>query len=216
MIKNSIEARLLRARLLVANTVKHPKVKQQMELFGYPPARMQELHHLITQVEALNDEKKNQYIQKRVMAKQMAAEVKALKALYKEHLNIARFVYRDDSLMQDQLQLKGNRKGDWAGWLAQVLGFYTKVETSALAVMKKNGATAEDLARGKAMAQALTAAYEDKKSNKGDAQSATKKRDEVLKAIDRWVSSFKKVARVAMEDDPQLLEVLGMVVPSER
>ena len=216
MIKKSIEARLLRARLLVANTTKHPKVKQQMELFGYPAARMQELHNLIAQVEALNNEKKNQYIQKRAMAKQMAAEVKELKALYKEHLNIARFVYRNDTSMQDQLELKGGRKGDWAGWLAQVLEFYTKVETSALALMKKNGATAEDLARGKAMAGAMMAAYVDKKSNKGDAQSATKRRDEVLKAIDNWVSSFKKVARVALEKDPQLLEVLGMVVPSSR
>ena len=176
----------------------------------------QETYGCISRVEALNTEKKNQYTQKRVLAKQMAAEVKELKALYKEHLSIARFVYRNDTFMQDQLELKGTRKGDWAGWLAQVLEFYTKVETLALAVMKKNGATAEDLARGKAIAAAMMAAYVDKKSNKGDAQSATKRRDEVLKAIDSWVSSFKKVARVALEKDPQLLEVLGIVVPSVR
>jgi hypothetical protein len=30
----------------------------------------------------------------------------------------------------------------------------------------------------------------------------------------QWVSNYKKVARVALQDDPQLLEVLGITVPS--
>ncbi len=47
-----------------------------------------------------------------------------------------------------------------------------------------------------------------------DAQSSTQKRNEVLKALNRWVGDFKKVARVALQDDPQLLESLGIMVPS--
>jgi hypothetical protein len=216
MIKRTIDARLLRAKLLAANTAKHPKVKKQMELFGYPAARMQELHNLIAQAEAFKDDKKDFYSQKRSLAKQMATEIKALKAMYKEHLTIARFAFRNDTYLQGQLELKGTRKTDWAGWLEQVGDFYTKAEALALSALKKQGITPEELAQGKAMAQALTAAYEDKKSTKGDAQLATKKRDEVLTTIDRWVSSFKKVAQVALQDDPQLLEVLGIVVPSVR
>jgi hypothetical protein len=216
MIKRTVAARLLQATLLAANTAKHPKVKKQMELFGYPAARMQQLHDLIAQAEAFKDDKKEFYSQKGKMAKQMAAEVKALKAMYKEHLTIARFAFRNDPYLQGQLELKGGRKSDWAGWLGQVGDFYTKAETLALPALKKQGVTAEEIARGNAMAQALTAAYEDKKSTKGNAQSSTKKRDEVLKAIDVWIRNFKKVAQVALQDDPQLLEVLGMVVPSAK
>jgi hypothetical protein len=167
-------------------------------------------------LQTFKDDKKDFYSQKRSLAKQMAAAVKALKAMYMEHLTIARFAFRNVTYLQGQLELKGGRKTDWAGWVEQVGDFYTKAEALALPALKKQGISAEEIAQGKAMAQALTAAYEDKKSTKGDAQLATKKRDEVLKTIDRWVSSFKKVAQVALQDDPQLLEVLGMVVPSER
>ena len=214
MIKKTIEARLLQADLLVANAAKHPRVKQQMELFGYTAARMQELQDMLYEVEALKAEKKNFYGQKRALTKQMAADVNALKALYMEHLTVARFVFRKDAYMQDLLELRGKRKTDWAGWLAQANSFYTGAEASALAVMKKNGVTAEEIAQGKAMADALRAAYQARKSNAGNAQSATQRRDEVLKTLDRWVSDYKKIARVALQDDPQLLEALGIAVPS--
>ncbi len=216
MIKRTIEARLLQAHLVAANAAKDPQVKKRMEQFGYTATRMQELQNLLTQVEALKDVKKNRYSQKRALATQMATEVKALKALYSEHLIIARFAFRDDTYMQEQLELKGIRKKDWAGWLAQVISFYTNVEASALPVMKKQGATAEEVAQGKAMAEALMAAYQDQKSNAGNAQSATQQRDEVFKMLDRWVSNYIKIARVALQDDPQLLEVLGIAVPSLR
>ena len=216
MIKKTIEARLLRAHLVASNTAKHPKVKKQLELFGYPAARMQELQDLIAQAEAFKDDKKDFYSQKRSLAKQMAVAVEELKTLYKEHLTVARFAFRNDTYLQGQLELKGSRKSDWAGWLEQVSDFYSKAEALALPALKKQGITADEIAQGKAMAQALMAQYEERKSNKGAAQSSTKKRDEVLKAIDQWVSNFKKVAKVALQDDPQLLEVLGIVVPSER
>jgi len=216
MIKRTIEARLLQAHLLATNVANHPRVKQQMEQFGYTAERMQEVYDLLRQAEALKAEKKNHYSQKYALAKQMKDDVNALKALYMEHLNIARFAFRKDAYMQDQLELKGLRKKDWAGWLAQVISFYTRVEAKGLAVMKRNGAPAEEIVQGKAMAEALMAAYQNKKSNAGDAQSATQKRDAVLRALDRWVSDFKKIAQVALQDDPQLLEVLGIMVPSVR
>jgi transcriptional antiterminator len=118
--------------------------------------------------------------------------------------------------METQLQLKGNRKRDWAGWTAQVFSFYSRVEAEGMVMMKKHGAKAEEVAQGKAMAEALMAIHQQKKSNAGDAQSATQKRDEALKALERWIADFKKVARVALQDDPQLLEALGIVVPSMR
>jgi len=216
MIKNTINARLLQARLLARNVGTNPRVKQQVEKFGYTAVRMQELLDLIARAESLKDEKANLYNEKKALAKQLETDVLALKTLYKEHLTIARFVFRKDGYMQDFLQLKGTRKTDWAGWLAQVNKFYSNAEAKALTDLKKHGAKPEEIAQGKAMSEALQAVYQDKKSVWGNAQSATQQQDAVLKAVDQWVGDFKKVAQVALQDDPQLLEVLGIVVPSVR
>lgn len=216
MIKRTIDARLILFRTLIGNAAKHPKVKQQMELYGYTATRMQEAQNLLDQVTLLQLEKENCYSQRQALRQKLRQDVKTLKTLYAEHLTIARFAFRGDAYMEAHLQLKGNRKKDWAGWTTQVLGFYSRVEAEGMAMMKKHGAKAEEVAQGKAMAEALMALDQQKKSNAGDAQSATQKRDEVLKALERWVSDFKKVARVALQEDPQLLEALDIVVPSVR
>ncbi len=216
MMKKSIDARLVQFSILIANATRHPKVKQKMEQYGYTATRIQEGQNLIDQLTLLQHEKESCYSQGNALKQQLKNDVKALKALYIEHLTIARFAFRGNAYMEAQLQLKGSRKKDWAGWTAQILSYYSRVEAEGMAAMKKHGAKAEEMAQGKAMAEALTAIYQQKKSNAGDAQSATQKRDDVFKALNRWAGNFKKVARIALQDDPQLLEALGMVIPSVR
>ena len=214
MIKKTLDARLFRAWLLVENANKHVRIRQQLAAFGYTAERMQELAALIEKAEALDDEKQECYSRKKALSQQMDKDVQAMKALYMEHLTIARFTYRKDAYMQEKLDLTGSRKRHWAGWLNQVHTFYAGLEAEGLAAMKKHGAIAEEIAQGKAMADALMEAYHATKFNNGNAQSATQKRNQVLKMIDRWVMNFKKVASVALEDEPQLLKALGMKVPS--
>lgn len=46
---------------------------------------------------------------------------------------------------------------------------------------------------------------------KGEAQSATEARDTAFDALQEWVRDFINIARIALEDQKQLLEVLGVV-----
>ncbi|MEK6480561.1 hypothetical protein WJR50_23660 [Catalinimonas sp. 4WD22] len=214
MIKRSLDARMAQYHTLIVNASRHPKIKQQMERYGYSEVRMLEGQSLLEQFSTWQDEKKNCYSKRNALTARMKKDIKELKALYMEHLTIARFAFRKDAYMESQLQLKGLRKKDWAGWSSQVFSFYNSMGEEGLAGMKKHGAKAEELARGKAMAEALANTYQQNRYNAGDAQSATEKRNEALKALQGWVSDYTKVARVALKDDPQLLEVLGIVVPS--
>ncbi|WPP49472.1 hypothetical protein [Catalinimonas niigatensis] len=214
MKKRSLDARMAQYHTLIVNASRHPKIKQQMEQYGYSELRILEGQSLLERVSTWQDEKNTCYSQRNALTAQMKNDIKELKALYMEHLAIARFAFRNDAYMESQLQLKGLRKKDWAGWSSQVFSFYTRLEGDELITMKKYGAKAEEIAQAKAMAEALTDMYQQKKYNAGDAQSATEKRNEVLKALSRWVADYKKVARVALQDDPQLMEALGIMVPS--
>ena len=48
----------------------------------------------------------------------------------------------------------------------------------------------------------------------GESQEATKKKDKALAELEDWMSDFHLVAKIAMEDQPQLLESLGVLVRS--
>ncbi|RRD60443.1 hypothetical protein [Tannerella forsythia] len=49
---------------------------------------------------------------------------------------------------------------------------------------------------------------------KGESQDATKQKDAAFRAIETWLSDFFAVARIALEDNPQLLEALTKIVRS--
>jgi hypothetical protein len=52
--------------------------------------------------------------------------------------------------------------------------------------------------------------------HKGTAQAATRSRDEALERLERWLVSFRAMARVALEDQPHTLEKLGVTKASAR
>lgn len=62
------------------------------------------------------------------------------------------------------------------------------------------------------MVASLVDARQQQMQRKGEAQDATEKRDEALRAMDVWMSDFKAAARVALKDHPQWLEMLGIRV----
>jgi hypothetical protein len=49
---------------------------------------------------------------------------------------------------------------------------------------------------------------------KGEAQRNTRQRNEVRRQLRSWVRGFKTIAHLALQQDEELLEVLGMVVPA--
>lgn len=49
---------------------------------------------------------------------------------------------------------------------------------------------------------------------KGESQDATKIKDAAFAKTDDWMSEFYAVAKIGLEDNPQLLEALGKTVRS--
>jgi hypothetical protein len=72
------------------------------------------------------------------------------------------------------------------------------------------------LAQNQANLDALVALRNRRKQLKGDAEEATRNRNLSLRALRLWMKEFYGIARVALADKPQLLEVLGIKVKSER
>ena len=48
----------------------------------------------------------------------------------------------------------------------------------------------------------------------GIAQNATKTKNSAFKELEKWMGAFFAIARIALEDEPQLLESLGKFVKS--
>lgn len=209
----SIDDLIDHAQTVIENAKNHPDAKTRMAEFGYHKQRMEEGKTLLESMLSLQMQQEDCYSQEKGLKQQLTRDLEAVKALYKEHLGIARFVFRNDASMQAKLELYGPRKRSQASATHQIRKFYIRVE-EVMPQMKKYGAKAEEFAQAKAMIDAISAIRAKRKRCQGNAQSATQQRNKVKKELQGWLANFKKVARVALKDEQQLLEVFGIVVRS--
>ncbi len=212
MKKRSIEGHLAQAHTLLENAMTHPQINIILAEYGYTLIRLQEGEALLNEAKACQSEKDRCYSQKKALANELKQKLDQLKALYTKHLRIARFAFVNDTFLQEQLQLNGTRKSDNEGWIAQVYKFYTRLEKDPATLMKKYGATAEELTQGKTLTEAIMNLRRQLQSVRGDAQSATQKRNKVNKELTVWLTRFKRVGKGALQEDSQLLESLGILV----
>lgn len=78
--------------------------------------------------------------------------------------------------------------------------------------MQGYGTTKAELEQMQAMVTSFIQSQQQQTQKTGDAQLATQRRNAVLKQLQQWVRGYRSIARVALEDQPQLLEVLGILV----
>ncbi len=74
--------------------------------------------------------------------------------------------------------------------------------------------TPKDCATMSSKVTAAEAAHGVYLNEKGEYQAATQKKYDSLEALDLWMDDFWDVASVAFMDSPQVLESLGVVIPS--
>jgi hypothetical protein len=99
-------------------------------------------------------------------------------------------------------------------WLETVRKFYTTsiADVEIQTKLSRLKITPDDLNAAKALipeVETLRAAY---LKEKGESQDATTLKDAAFAKLDAWMSEFYAVARIALEDNPQLLEALGLIV----
>ena len=131
-------------------------------------------------------------------------------------LKVARVAFKRNSGVATQLDLAGTRKKSLSGWMAQANQFYKNAlgDKAILAELKEFGITEQKLRAGLAELAVIEQANLVQEKEKGEAQAATQKRDAALDELQDWLSDYLAIAKVALEDDPQLLEGLGILVRS--
>lgn len=110
----------------------------------------------------------------------------------------------------------GRRKRSTAGWIRQAQQFYANAlaDPAYIAAFNGIGISQAELEDEQARADAVATADEKQEREKGDAQRARDKRGQALDALDEFMDPFLGIARVALADDPQLLEKLMIRAPS--
>ena len=215
MKKYTITAEMAMARIAIDNALQHQTIQKKLAAYTYDRNKLLAGKALCEEVHLLHSIKQDKYGQQYEHSDAIKEQFSEIRARYRRHIKSARLAFENKRGIREQLQLSGKRKTDTLGVLEQIYAFYSKIEVYTAEITRYN-VTPEELAQTKAMVEALYTARQQQLQSIGDAQDATQKRDEKRKQLKGWMAHFRKAARLALHDEPQLLEVLGMMVPSQK
>ena len=200
--------------LAIVNTLANKALQQKLSPYGFTPKRMQEGKVLWKRVQQTEKTQRQHYTSSRQVAEQIKQDTEAARDLFREHVAVARTAYRKEPLVIQDLgvQRMVNTK---LGWIAQAKKFYEQAPQYADR-LRQYGAPAESLQQNHAAIDALVALRAQRFLNKGDAEDSTQEKAQSLRELRAWYGEFRKIARIAFQDNPQRLETYGIVVSTPR
>ena len=215
--KMTIEEILLKIKLAISNSLSDQQILQALIIFGYDEVKINKGLQICNEAENLVQINAKEYgEQYQAMDDFQESKLIADRA-YINSLKIARIAFSDNTEAMKSLYLLGSRKRTFSGWLTQTKTFYANLISNDdyIAAMQNFGYSTEKLQAEQALVSLAETKNFSYNKEKGEAQQSTENRDEKIDELIDWFRSFLEIARIAFEDNPQLLEKLGIVVKSE-
>ncbi len=214
--KHSIQDRLLAAQVAIHNALDDESLQGYLADFGYTQAKLEAGKALYETALAAQQTQQSEYGDQYDATDNVNRLWEEANKVYMRYVKVARIALRDWRGALSKLDLHGQRKRAIAGWIIQARQFYGSLLADAdmMASMAEFGTTQAKLEAGKAQVDGVEEAHRIQGKERGEAQIATQARDAAMDALDQWVSDFIAIARLALEDEPQALEKLGIVEPS--
>ncbi|WP_282039506.1 hypothetical protein [Saccharicrinis aurantiacus] len=206
--------KLEKDRVALENTNNNPAIAAAMAKFGYTDVVMDEGRALYTKTRNTYDANTIEEEETTEAYNKFTNDFKALNDRYNQHRSLAKIVFKNDGVNFVKLALQGMKSKAYVYKMETIRTFYrvalsdTNIQTKLARFM----ITPESLQESLSLLELTETNRAEYLNEKGESQEATRLKDIALQELDHWMSDFYQVARIALADQPQLLEVLGIKV----
>ena len=215
--KNQTEAEALEQyRVSFENVEKQSEIATIMAEFGYDETLLTEGKTLLTKTRQAFDFNKKEDDETTEAYKNFTELKENLAKTYGLHRKKGKVIFRKEPTTLNKLALTGSLPTAYIKWLETVKKFYTvaAADSDIQSKLVRLKITTEEINGTIQLITNLELARAEYLREKGESQDSTKSKDKAFGEIDDWMSEFYAVAKIALEDNPQLLESLGKFVRS--
>ncbi len=212
--KISDVATLEKYRVALENVEAQSEIATIMAEFGYDAALIEEGKNLLIKTRQAYDLNVKEDDETSQAYSNFSEKRDSLSDTYTLHRKKAKVVFRKDQQIMERLALIGSLPTAYINWLETVKKFYTEVlvDTELQNKLSRLKISVEDLNATNTLISELESARSGYLREKGESQDATIAKNSAFALLDDWMSEFYAVARIALEDNIQLLEALGVIV----
>lgn len=198
------------------NISKNETLKNELAEYGYDSeeiAKGKALYDVATEKLDIN---KTETAEEKLAYDQFRKKFEALKKSYTTDRKKVKIIYKNEAATLSILGVKGTASIRITEFLDGVDTLYKQLKASEdlrkpLARLK---ITEEHITAQLEALEEVKTAYNAYTKEKGESQQATKDKDKALADLEKWVREFYAIAKIALEDQPQLLESIGKFMRS--
>jgi hypothetical protein len=203
-------------RVSFENADNQPEIAAAMAEYGYDEATITVGKNLLTETRQVFDANQTEKDEAMASSNDLKEKRRKLERTYSKHRRLAKVVFLKDPVTAVRLAITGEIPKDYISWLETAKKLYTVAlaDTGIQTKLSRLGITTDDLNAATVQISDLEAARALYLKEVGESQQATKTKDAAFAKMDSWMRDFRAVARIALEDKPQLLEALGIFVRS--
>jgi hypothetical protein len=196
----------------ISGALDSPEIQTKLSAFGYTSERIVKGKQLLDKALSLMTTNVKKYGSQYGATDEQDKFLEATYARYMVTVKVSRVAFKGQTDMLTSLGVVGERPRSLSGWLRSARILYSNLleMPEALQVLTGFGYTAERLQEELHDVEEVERLHIKQLSEKSAAQQSTQRRDEALDELCNWFSDFRAIARIALYDDPQLLEALGI------
>mgnify|MGYP003624494825 CR=1 FL=1 len=201
-------------RVALDNAKKQADIASIMTALGFGPEIIDEGVSLLAITRQAYDGNQTEDDETNAAYAGFANKKASLNDIFNMHRKKAKVVFRNDPLVSDKLAISHGKERTYIRWVESAKKFYSVAIADAdiQAKLIRLKVSLEDLTAANTLITEMEAARSLYLQEKGESQEATRIKDEAFYSIDDWMSEFYAVAKIGLEDKPQLLEALGKMV----
>jgi hypothetical protein len=187
-----------------------PEIGMLLTPFGYDAAKISIGQSYHGSAKYLDEQQQVEYGEQFEATEAVNNAWNAARAVYGPTLALARVALKNDTAAQTALGLTGHRKESLSGWIDQATTFYNNLLNNAdwVTTMTSFNRPQTTLEYERSAVQALADANMVQEREKGEAQKATRARDEALETLYEWYADYRDVAAIALADHPEWMELI--------
>ena len=200
-------------RLLIFNS-SDPQIAAQLDTMGIDSDYISTGETLYNETMTLVEQQKKEYQEQNLAYDQFYVAKDQAEADYNRTLKLVKVLARADQDLQSRIGLNSGRVQAIGQWIDHAVNFYNALlnEADFLTRLDQFKVTTTRLNDEKAAIESLRTLRNQAISEKGQAQEATRLRNEKLDELEDYCSELKAIAQLALEQQPQLMEKLGILV----
>lgn len=201
-------------RISLNNVLHHEGLAKVMDDFGYDRAAIEAGLTLLSTSREAWQKNINEDDETSAAYEKFDTLREQLREVYTLHRKKAKVVFRKDMVTAARLDITGTLPKAYIPWMESIRKFYDVIlhDEGIATALERLRIKDTDVKQATTLWDEVSEARTLYFRERGESQHATMEKDHALEAIHEWMKEFYAVARIALEDTPQLLEVLGKTV----